>query len=145
MKTAEDARFRSSACLCCQIPSRLDLVDSVCGRIQRFLVQNRLAEHCFDMELLAREFLNNAILHGNRSVVRKKVLVEISIGSKWIRLQIADQGNGFSWRSQLHKSPDDTASRGRGLLIGANYSDRMTFSRKGNRVTLWRKKQTCKE
>ncbi len=141
---AGDASLRAAR-WSCEIPSRIDRVDGICREMRQRLEAHRLSGLCFDMELLAREFLNNAILHGNSGQARKKVRLEMSFGRRWIRLQITDQGKGFSWRRRLRTLPGEEEDGGRGIAIGLLYSDRIRFSRRGNQVTLWRKRQTGKE
>lgn len=125
-----------------EIPSRLPEVDILCREIRALLEDNGLAAVCFGVELLAREFLNNAIVHGNGRDARKKVALNLHIGRKWIYLQIIDQGNGFDWRkARRAPPPDDTVSSGRGLSISTLYAQRIAFNQRGNQVTLWLKKE----
>ncbi len=139
MKTA---RLNANKDLHCEISSNLRVVDSVCERLHTTLKVNGLSDLHFPVELVARECLNNAIIHGNRHDAGKKVAVDFKIGRKWICLQIVDEGSGFK-RKKAHKSmpPDNTVVRGRGLPICRLYTDRMAFNRKGNQITLWLKKR----
>jgi serine/threonine-protein kinase RsbW len=115
----------------------------VCREICSLLEDNGLAAACFPVELVAREWLNNAIVHGNRLDVDKKVALNLLIGRKWIYLQIIDEGPGFNWRKARRAPlPDDTVIGGRGLPISFLYARRITFNQRGNRVTLWLKKES---
>jgi serine/threonine-protein kinase RsbW len=121
-----------------QIPSRLREVDAVCLDIRAFLVARGLVARSFNLELVARECLNNAILHGNRSASGKNVAFELVLGRLWIRLRITDQGTGFNWRKARKKPvPDAKSTSGRGLPISMMYADRVRFNRCGNRIDLW--------
>ena len=119
------------------IPSRLDAVDAVCAELRAFLTANDMAADCFAVELIARECLNNAILHGNRRQADKKASLSLRLGRRWLRLQIADEGPGFNWRKARRTAADLTATHGRGISIGDHYADRVSFNRSGNRITLW--------
>lgn len=119
------------------IPSRLEAVDTVCLELRSFLLANELSKACFVVELVARECLNNAILHGNQCQEDKKASLNLCLGRRWIRLEITDEGAGFNWRQSRRMKADATATHGRGLSIGSQYAGRMRFNRKGNRITLW--------
>ncbi len=118
------------------IPSDLMQVDDVCRVARDLLVANGLADRVFAVDLLLREFINNAIVHGNRLDASKFVQVEVRVGWKVITLSVTDEGAGFSWRSRrCHKSAS-TDTSGRGLEIGRLFADRIRFNRTGNRVIL---------
>ncbi len=120
------------------ISSHLSEVDPVCQEIKLHLEKIALKKLGFVTDLLTREFLNNAILHGHCQIADKKVSVCMMIGRKWVCVQITDQGPGFNWRQARREvSPDDMATCGRGIRIGFAYADRITFNRKGNRVSFW--------
>ncbi len=124
-----------------EIPSRLEEVDRVCREIRSLLRDHGLEEACFSAELLARESLNNAIVHGHRRDERKKVKFDLRAGRRWISLRVLDEGPGFDWRkARKTPPPKATAPSGRGLCISALYAQRIRFNRQGNRITLWLKK-----
>ncbi len=116
-------------------------VDVVCLGARAALERRRLAAHCFAVDLLLREFLNNAIIHGHRSVRRRRVRAGMRITRKWIVLRIADRGAGFDWRARRREPPDATSPCGRGMAIGAAYAQQVQFSPRGNAVTLWIERQ----
>jgi serine/threonine-protein kinase RsbW len=120
--------------------SSLEEVDDVCRESRTLLESQGWIDHCFALDMLLREFLNNAILHGHRSDIGKQVQVKLRIGRKWIVVQVADEGPGFDWQSINLSHPSENATSGRGLLIGTWYSHRMRFNRSGNQVTLWIRK-----
>jgi serine/threonine-protein kinase RsbW len=126
-----------------EVHSHLAEVDPVCRETCSLLEDNGLEAACFPVELVAREWLNNAIIHGNRRDAGKKVALNLQIGRKWIYLQIIDEGPGFNWRKARGAPlPDDTVIGGRGLPISFLYAHRITFNQRGNRVTLWLKKES---
>ena len=112
-------------------------VDEVCQDARRLLSCHNQPDCLFTVDLLLREFLNNAIIHGNRLDARKRAQVEVRIGQNWIVLRVADEGSGFDWWALSRAPPDENALCGRGLAIGAQYAQRMRFNRVGNQVTLW--------
>ena len=121
----------------CVIPSRLEAVDAVCLELHAFMTANGLAADSFAVELIAREGLNNAIIHGNQNQADKKASLCLRLGKRWLRVQIADEGVGFNWRQACRTAADPAASSGRGLAIGKLYADRIGFNQRGNQITLW--------
>lgn len=120
-------------------------IDGVCREARRLLALDDLAEHAFTVDLLLREFVSNAIIHGNRGDPAKQVRIGMKIGRTWITLRIADDGPGFAWRSCRRTPPDGAATSGRGLAIGAAYAQRLQFNREGNQVMLWISKDIKKK
>jgi serine/threonine-protein kinase RsbW len=127
------------------LPSDLDLVDAVCRDARSLLACHGQVDCVFAVDLLLREFLNNAIVHGNRRDRARQVEVTMQLGRDWIVLTIADQGPGFDWRAQRRAPPADDATSGRGLAIGAEFAQRMKFNREGNQVMLWINKDAMKK
>lgn len=132
---------RPDTALCWSIPSRLPAIEPVCEQIRERLAQQHLEKLQFRVEVLARECLNNAILHGNGGLANGRVSLAMRIGRKLICLRVADQGAGFNWR-QLRRQglPPPSAIRGRGLMMAHLYAQRVAFNRRGNQVTLWIKR-----
>ena len=124
--------------LCLTIPSRLTAIEPVCEQIRGLLGRRHLEDVEFAVEILARECLNNAILHGNRGLDNARVNFGMRIGKRLICLRVTDQGPGFDWRRMVrHGLPADTAVDGRGLMVASLYARRIAFNRRGNQVTLW--------
>jgi serine/threonine-protein kinase RsbW len=126
------------------IPSSPAAIDPLCERIRALLARRQLQPMQFPVEMLARECLNNAILHGNRGRAHSRVTLCVHIGRKRISLRVTDAGPGFNWRRRRRLWwPRGDAINGRGLLIFKMYADGVIFNRRGNQVTLWIK--TAKE
>lgn len=122
------------------VPSRLADVESLCKRIRGTLRAAGLSAVCFPVELLARESLVNAVIHGNGRAADKLVHLSLSVGRKWICVRVRDEGQGFAWRRASRKTPDPARCTGRGLQLFALYADRVRFNRKGNQIALWIRK-----
>jgi anti-sigma regulatory factor (Ser/Thr protein kinase) len=120
------------------LSSRPAEVDNCCREVREWLTENGLLADIFPVELLLRESLNNAMLHGNGGDCARKVTVEMRIGRKWIILRVTDEGAGFNCSKVREAVPDPDATCGRGLAIYALYAQRVIFNSKGNQVSLWR-------
>jgi serine/threonine-protein kinase RsbW len=124
--------------LCLTIPSRLAAIEPVCEQIRGLLARRHLEDMEFAVEILARECLNNAILHGNYGLADAQVDFGIRIGKRLICLRVTDQGPGFDWRRTIrHGLPAESSVDGRGLMLASLYARRIAFNRRGNQVTLW--------
>ena len=124
--------------LCLTIPSRLAAIEPVCEQIRGLLARRHLEEMEFAVEILARECLNNAILHGNHGLADARVDFGMRIGKRLICLRVTDEGPGFDWRRIVHHGlPAESSVDGRGLTVASLYARRIAFNRRGNQVTLW--------
>jgi serine/threonine-protein kinase RsbW len=119
------------------LASKLQEVDQVCPVIVDLLTEHGLQVFHFGIELVARELLNNAILHGNKQERTKKVKFSLRIGRRWIRLQVIDEGNGFNWRHVRQQPPDVSAESGRGIAIARVYGQRIVFGNGGRKIEVW--------
>ncbi|MGD0342830.1 MAG: ATP-binding protein [Bacteroidales bacterium] len=84
------------------------------------------------------EAVNNAIIHGNKANLKKKVEIDFRVGKKNLNVSVKDEGNGF----KPEEVPDPTkpenieAINGRGIFLMSKLADEIEFNRKGNSVTL---------
>jgi serine/threonine-protein kinase RsbW len=120
-----------------EIPAELARVDAICQDAQSMLADHGLSDRGFAVELLLREFANNAIIHGSRLDPQLRVFVTMAIGRRWIRLEFCDQGPGFDWRKSHRELPNVEATSGRGLPIAQQYAGRLAYNHKGNHCRLW--------
>ncbi len=128
---------RAKDTLSLSIPSTLSAIEPLCTEIRQLLGKRHLEAMRFRVELVARECLNNAILHGNRGQASRRVRFDMRVGRKRISLRIADQGRGFNWRAHKPSWPTASSANGRGLLMASAYAERVAFNRRGNQITLW--------
>jgi anti-sigma regulatory factor (Ser/Thr protein kinase) len=93
----------------------------------------------YSVELLLREALTNAVLHGCAGDATRRVRCDVRVGARSVRLEVASDGPGFDWRAAMREGPSETATSGRGLKIYAAYADRVSFDETGNRLVLVRR------
>ena len=90
-------------------PSRLDAafsselvhVEETCRAVRGLLADHRLSPLSFACDLVLRELLNNAVLHGNRNNPELAVECLVLITDRALVLEVADQGEGFAWRERF--------------------------------------------
>jgi len=85
------------------------------------------------------EAVNNAIVHGNKSVSHKLVDVEIEFEENQIKITVTDDGEGFDPK----RIPDPTMPEnieelsGRGVFLMTKLADSIAFNDKGNSVIMY--------
>jgi serine/threonine-protein kinase RsbW len=131
----EEANTMDKILLTVDFPSTFRAVDGVCQEVQRILKEKGLAPSVFRLQLLLRETLNNAVLHGNKGDPQRQVTCQVVCGEEPnIVIAVEDQGEGFDWRGRLEQTMNEEAGSGRGLSIMKLYSQEMLFNEKGNKV-----------
>lgn len=84
------------------------------------------------------EAVNNAILHGNQLSPEKTVNIDFAFKSNMLKIKVTDEGTGF----KPEKIPDPTVPEsietlnGRGVFLMSHLADKITYSKKGNTVTM---------
>jgi serine/threonine-protein kinase RsbW len=116
--------------------SDLHNVDRCINRIRIFLDERDGAEHLFPLSLLAREALNNAMIHGNGLDAAKTVFFRLLVREGGFDLDVEDQGPGFAWKEKLQAVSDVTVERGRGHEIYRNFARAVRYNATGNALTL---------
>ena len=97
------------------------------------------ARTTFAGELLLREALLNAVLHGSRGDPAKTVRCVARARNGNLLILVRDKGDGFDWRTALGRVAGAREQRGRGLEIFRTYASRVRFSPRGNQVALVRR------
>lgn len=84
------------------------------------------------------EAVNNAIQHGNKEDLTKRINVVVEGSSDKVVFHIEDQGNGFDYTNL----PDPTAPEniekedGRGIFLMKSLSDEVSFDAQGRKVLI---------
>lgn len=103
------------------------------------LLQTQASTHdVFSIKLALEEALINAIKHGNQLDRNKKVYISYRFLADVFEVTITDEGTGFD----PSDVPDPTAIEnlerpcGRGLMLMRHYMSKVTYSGRGNSVTM---------
>jgi len=103
-----------------QLESTLESVDEAEALILGLAQENGFDEdELHRLGMAVREAMVNAVVHGNRYNLKKKVHLKVETPSDAIRISIVDEGEGF----ELQELPDPLAEEnllrqsGRGLLL----------------------------
>ena len=84
------------------------------------------------------EAVNNAIVHGNKSDIKKFVDVQFNLVNNNLHVTVTDEGKGF----KPSEIPDPTKPEniellaGRGVFLMSKLADEIQFNNTGNSVTM---------
>jgi serine/threonine-protein kinase RsbW len=122
-----------------EFPARLEWVNRVCVEMDGWLKGKIASGQHFAIQMLAREALNNAVIHGCEESPEKLVRFAVCVDVDAVHLEVEDEGPGFDWqRVIIRQSAGENEECGRGLLIFRMYADEIEFNSVGNRVSLRR-------
>lgn len=92
-----------------------------------------------DMKLILDELLTNAIEHGNKYDILKKVIINYRFRKdEEIQVEICDEGEGFL--IEQIKDPDSNGERGRGIFIVRKLADELSYVDNGKKVKVYKKR-----
>lgn len=132
--------IRDSNRIYMEFGAELKNIDLAAEEIRASLSAHGFKEYCFDILLIAREALTNAVLHGCGANACLRVRCSVQFLEDRVILEVQDQGGGFDWKTAMESElePDPRKEHGRGLFILKKYSNGVDYNDKGNRVTLVR-------
>jgi anti-sigma regulatory factor (Ser/Thr protein kinase) len=112
-------------------------VEDLCRQVRGWM-SSFDPSHRFVVELLTREALNNAALHGCRFDPSKQITYALRLRPGRVIIAVRDQGGGFDWRTACGQTPARDACCGRGMSILRQYASKLRFSRCGNSLVMIR-------
>jgi anti-sigma regulatory factor (Ser/Thr protein kinase) len=121
-----------------EVPATLAAVEEYVARFRLWCVNIR-ENLAFPGELLLREALTNAAMHGSRGEPRKNVRCIVRLKPGRLVIAVWDGGAGFRWREVWGLTVAVSAVRGRGIEIFRRYASGVQFNSRGNGVTLVRR------
>jgi serine/threonine-protein kinase RsbW len=92
----------------------------------------------FAAELLLREILTNAVLHGSKCEPTRRIRCAVRLRGGCLEIAARDQGPGFDWRAAIGRDAGSSDVSGRGMKILRSYSTAFRFNAKGNAVSVRR-------
>ena len=127
----------------CAFPALQVVIPASLVAIEPLLEKVRGCSECylqgrelFAVELLLREALTNAVVHGSQNDPARSIRCTLRVKAGWLIVNVADEGEGFDWRRQRSRQAESSACSGRGMEIFRKYASRVRFNEKGNAVTL---------
>ena len=114
----------------------LENIDKAAEETKSFLIDLDKKQHAFNVVLVIREGLINAVMHGNKCDKNKKVIYSIKYNKPDLLIKIEDQGSGFDWKECMVRKNDSTKDCGRGLVIMQKYAISAQYNDIGNKLLL---------
>ena len=99
---------------------------------------NEKEANLFAAELLMREAVTNAVVHGCGGDRSRHVFCRVRLKGRKLTIVVADNGGGFDWRAAWSRSAGLSDPSGRGIEILRRYSTRVRFNRSGNTVVIFK-------
>jgi anti-sigma regulatory factor (Ser/Thr protein kinase) len=90
----------------------------------------------FAAELLVREALTNAVVHGCHTDPRKQVRCFLRLSGGRLLIAVEDEGDGFDWRAAWGNPGTLSDCSGRGIQIIRKYANHVRYNTRGNLVTI---------
>lgn len=132
--------MRHSSRFACEVwttlPATLDAIDEFLAVVRSQAQDTLPGANCFAAELLAREALTNAVVHGCHADPRKHVVCVLRLKGRRLTIAVQDEGEGFDWRAAWDRHGGIFASSGRGIEILRRFAIRVRYNEKGNAVTM---------
>ena len=123
-----------------EVPATLMAIEEFMARFHAWRVNIR-ENLAFPAELLLREALTNAAMHGSGGEPAMSIRCIVRLKPGRLVIAVRDDGIGFPWREVWGRIAAASATRGRGIEIFRHYASSVRFSSRGNGVTLIRRFQ----
>jgi anti-sigma regulatory factor (Ser/Thr protein kinase) len=118
-----------------EIPSNLAAVEDLCIGVRDWALSLHLPNP-FAVELLTREAITNAAVHGCGCDSSKRVTCVLRLRPGRVIIAVRDQGPGFDWHAACARIPARDACSGRGMAILGQYAHRFRFNKRGNSLVM---------
>jgi len=97
-------------------------------------------DECDDIAIAVSEAVNNAILHGNKNDLSKKVTIQLNKLADGLKVIVSDEGEGFDPDAVSDPTAQENimALAGRGLLIIRHLMDKVNVqpAKNGTRISM---------
>ena len=128
--------LESANCLEATFSAELNNIDKASAVTKHFLETTNINYSSFDILLVMREALNNAVIHGCHRNTNKNVLYRVKLDQNELAIEVEDEGDGFDWRAIMKREPQPDWDHGRGFPILKHYCDHIYFNEKGNQLII---------
>ncbi|MCK5565063.1 MAG: ATP-binding protein [Planctomycetes bacterium] len=126
-----------------EIKSQSSEMEKVCREILGEAVSSGFSEDdVFAIHLALEEAFINAVKHGNKDDLNKKISIDYIISDDKFEITVSDEGEGFHPDVVPDPRSDENIckSSGRGLLLIRSYMDKVEYSEKGNAILMVKNK-----
>jgi serine/threonine-protein kinase RsbW len=135
----EQANVQTSELYTLQLPSNPESITQLEALIEEIADKYHVADDTFaNMMTCLNEAAINAIIHGNKLDMSKKVIINAEVDAKRVVWTITDEGEGFDYNHLADPTaPENLESlTGRGVFIIKHLADQCIFNATGNEIEL---------
>ncbi len=135
----EQANVQTGELFTLQLPSTPESITQLEALIEEIADKYHVAEDTFaNMMTCLNEAAINAIIHGNKSDISKKVIINADVDLKRVIWTITDEGEGFDYDHLADPTAPENLENltGRGVFIIKHLADQCIFNTKGNEIEL---------
>jgi serine/threonine-protein kinase RsbW len=127
--------FRIECEMRAALPATLEAAEELLGEVRRWsnVVESAIG---FAAELLVREALTNAVVHGCHADPARQVRCLMRLKNRRLLIVVGDEGDGFDWRAASGNMAAFPKCSGRGIAILRQYASRVRYNSRGNLVTI---------
>lgn len=118
------------------LPATLEAVEKFFVEFRRRSEEMANRANCFAAELLVREALTNAVVHGSHGDPSKQVRCAMRLKKGRLLIAVEDEGVGFDWRAARSNPAALSDCSGRGIAILHRYADHIRYNDRGNALTI---------
>ncbi|MGA2114795.1 MAG: ATP-binding protein [Bryobacteraceae bacterium] len=118
------------------LPASLQAIEEFFVEFRRHQSARPHAGSWFAAELLVREALTNAVLHGCHADPRRLVRCVLRLKGSRLLIAVEDDGDGFDWRAAWSHPAALTDCSGRGIGILRKYANHVRYNDRGNVVMI---------
>lgn len=111
------------------LETRDEILDVIAGDINDTSI-------LFNTKLVLDELMSNAIKHGNKNELHRRVHLNVEIHNQSLVIQVADEGNGLSNVSMPNQAFASMDEFGRGLMIVNALADELSIQQNHVRAVL---------
>lgn len=122
----------------CRFPAHVTCVNEMLSRVSTFLAGKCSEQTFFNLSLVLREALNNAVYHGAKQDSSFFISCSAALSQERISFEVLSPGPGFNWRKGLKNDPAGSTDQcGWGMFIISRYSDGFEYNESGNILKFW--------
>ncbi|HEY9194628.1 MAG TPA: ATP-binding protein [Mucilaginibacter sp.] len=135
----EQANVQTGELYTLQLPSKPESITQLEALIEEIADKYHVADDTFaNMMTCLNEAAINAIIHGNKQDINKKVIINADVDTKRIIWTVTDEGPGFDYNHLADPtSPENLENlTGRGVFIMKHLADQCIFNATGNEIEL---------
>ena len=135
----EQANVQTGELFTLQLPSNPESITLLEALIEEIADKYHVAEDTFaNMMTCLNEAAINAIIHGNKLDITKKVIINAEVDTKRVIWTVTDEGDGFDYNHLADPTAPENLENltGRGVFIIKHLADQCIFNASGNEIEL---------